>query len=227
MTTTNTKPLHDRFGFFDRTQEYSVSWGQLPHWEQPGASYFITFRTADSLPAEAIELWERQRDDWLKRHGINPSLADWHKQFRDLSHAQQRVFHREFATRLETQLDDLHGECVLGKLELAKIVADSLHHFDGDRDQLGDFVVMPNHVHLIVCFTHGTRLREQCYSWKHYTARQINRQLGRTGEFWQTESFDHLIRDGDHFQRFRNYIANNPQRANLRDGEFIHYRCAD
>ncbi len=75
-------PLADRFGFFDPTQPYSVTYGELPHWEQEGATYFITFRTNDSLPASNSELLARQRDDWLKRNGINPDCEDWHAALR-------------------------------------------------------------------------------------------------------------------------------------------------
>jgi menaquinone-specific isochorismate synthase len=54
---------------------------------------------------------------------------------------------------------------------------------------------------------------------------QINRYLGRSGEFWQSESFDHLVRDPDHFDRFRKYIAENREKAGLKPAEGIHYQC--
>lgn len=69
--------LADRFGFFDPTQPFTVTYGELPHWEHEGATYFITFRLADSLPASVSELSKRQRDDWLRRHGIDPERTDW------------------------------------------------------------------------------------------------------------------------------------------------------
>lgn len=95
------------------------------------------------------------------------------------------------------------------------------------RYHISDFVVMPNHVHDIVCFLPGVRLLAQCRSWKHFTAVKINSALGVNGEFWQPESFDHLIRDCEHFMRFRKYIAENREKANLKSGEGIYYRCPD
>jgi putative transposase len=86
---------------------------------------------------------------------------------------------------------------------------------------------MPNHVHVIVCFLPGVRLLAQSRSWKHFTAVKINSALGTTGEFWQSESFDHLVRDPDHFMRFRKYVAENREKANLKSGEGIYYRCPD
>jgi menaquinone-specific isochorismate synthase len=211
------------FCFFDPSQDYDITFGDLPHWEQPGATIFVTFRTADSIPNSAIELWQRERCHWLQRQGIDSTRPDWKKQFRRLSHDLQRQFNRTFAATLEASLDELHGQCLLRRPELAQIVSDALHHFNGVRYCLGDFVVMPNHVHLLVCFFDGIRLRDQCRSWKHYTARQINRVLGTGGRFWQTESFDHLVRDLEHFERFQRYIADNPHKAGLAVGEYVHY----
>ncbi len=253
--------LADKFGFFDPKQPYQVTFGELPHWEQEGATYFITFRTADSLPSVVIQQWERERDDWLQQHGIDPVNVDWRTALRKQPHELQRNFHRMFATKLEGSLDACHGECVLSRPELGQIVANSLLHFDSEhtamkmkefnhvvgalrdptsvsqsdtatnntatkvRYHVSDFVIMPNHVHVMVCFLAGTLLRGQCYSWKHFTAGKINQLLGRTGEFWQSESFDHLVRDADHFQRFRKYIADNSEKAGLRADTVVHYRC--
>jgi putative transposase len=51
----------------------------------------------------------------------------------------------------------------------------------------------------------------------------LNKLLGRSGRFWHPESFDHLVRSGEDFARFRQYIADNPKQANLKPGEYIHY----
>lgn len=88
---------------------------------------------------------------------------------------------------------------------------------------MGDFVVMPNHVHLLVQFLEAVDMQRQCESWKHFTATLINRELGRTGHFWQGESFDHLVRSPEQFEALRQYIAENPRQANLREGEYLHY----
>ena len=125
--------------------------------------------------------------------------------------------------RWNDHLDECHGAFVLRKPELAKIVADSLRFFDGDRYEVTDFVVMPNHVHLLVVFPDEESLLKQCESWKHFTATKINRVLRRTGRFWQYDGFDHLVRSQEQFDYLRTYIANNPLRAKLTPGEFVHY----
>jgi type I restriction enzyme R subunit len=108
---------------------------------------------------------------------------------------------------------------------LAAVVAESLHRFNDVRYRLGDYIVMPNHVHLLCCLLDGTAIEAQCKSWKRFTAREINARLGASGRFWQEESFDHLVRSPEQFDHFRAYIADNPSRANLKEGEFLHYRC--
>jgi hypothetical protein len=51
---------------------------------------------------------------------------------------------------------------------------------------------------------------------KGYTARQANQLLQRAGQlFWQTESYDHSVRDLLEGQRIRAYIENNPVKAGL------------
>jgi len=212
------------FEFFDHDAGARITAGKLPHWYQPGVTYFITFRTDDSFPVALARLWYRRRDLWLRDHGIIPRSPGWVKQFRGLPMADQDEFHRTFSREFMAHLDRGHGECVLRQPELARIVADSLHHFDGVRYQLGDYVVMPNHVHLLVCLLGGTDLEEQCYSWKKFSATQINRVLGRTGRFWHEESFDHLVRGPTQFEDLQTYVADNPKKAGLRDGEYLHRR---
>jgi type I restriction enzyme R subunit len=215
------------FEFFDPKAETRIAVRNLPHWYQPGVTYFITFRTDDSFPAPISNLWHQRREDWLGRHGVDPLLPDLSARLRGLPEAQQRQFHREFSPQFMEHLDKGHGACILGRPELAQIVANGLHHFDGQRYHLGDYVVMPNHVHLLVCLLGDTDLEEQCYSWKKFTAAAINRQWGRQGRFWHEESFDHLVRNPEQFDNFRKYIADNPLKAGLRPGEYLYWRRPD
>jgi REP element-mobilizing transposase RayT len=89
--------------------------------------------------------------------------------------------------------------------------------YDGQDDlhryQLHAFVVMPNHVHLLV--TPGVTTRQWLGPLKGFTAHQANDVLGRRGPFWQDESYDHLIRDDQQFRRVQRYIEHDPVRAGL------------
>ena len=87
--------------------------------------------------------------------------------------------------------------------------AEVLAHYD-----LHAFVVMPNHVHLLV--TARVPLPTLTKSLKGITAKRANAILALTGRpFWQDESYDHTVRNEREFQRCRRYILDNPVRAGL------------
>jgi putative transposase len=212
------------FEFFDRKGDYAVRRGNsLPHWYQPGVTYFVTFRTEDSVPQTLLQSWYGRRDAWLLKHGIDPTRRDWRLKLRALPDLEAE-FNAQFTREFMEYLDRGLGECVLRKPAVAQIVEDNLRHFDGDRYQLGDFVVMPNHVHLLACLIGATEIEAQCTSWKHYTAGKINKAIGRQGRFWQEESFDHLVRSEEQFENLQKYIAENPRKAGLKVGEYLHWR---
>src|SRR5216683_7037015 len=88
--------------------------------------------------------------------------------------------------------------------------------FEGTRYELQAWVVMPNHVHAVLRPLPGWTLSRILKSWKGYTAREANKLLQRTGEqFWQTESFDHLVRNDEDMYRCCNYTTTNPLNARL------------
>ncbi|MBL8820418.1 MAG: transposase [Planctomyces sp.] len=211
------------FELFDPQEETRVGFGtNLPHWFQPGVSYFVTFRTEDSIPADVNRRWHARRAAWLECHGISLDDPNWQELLFRLPRHIRREFHETFSQEYMESLDKGFGACVLRNAELSKVVADSLFHFDSDRYHLGDFVVMPNHVHLIACLLGDTDIERQCTSWKRYTARKINKAMGDSGRFWQEESFDHLIRSAEQFDAIQRYIADNPR--NLNTGEYYLYQ---
>jgi type I restriction enzyme R subunit len=208
---------------FDPKAEYGVVERKLPHWSQAATICFITWRTQDSIPRPVLNRWHAHRDDWLRRHGVDPNAADWKAQLMKLDRPLPSEFLRIFSERWHSQLDACHGACVLRRPELAQIVEESLKKFDGERYELTDFVVMPNHVHMLAAFASEEGMLDQCEGWKHFQAVQINRQIGGSGRFWQQDGFDHLVRSVEEFEGLRRYIAANPVKARLRPGEFLHY----
>ena len=95
-------------------------------------------------------------------------------------------------------------------------------HFDRKRYTMGDFIIMPNHVHLLSAFASAEMLWTQCASWMRFSARKINQRLGSKGKFWQPEAFDHLVRTVDQYEYLRKYIANNGVKAKLQPSEFLY-----
>jgi putative transposase len=133
-------------------------------------------------------------------------------QFKRLS---DRLFHRS--------LDECHGACLLRRPELAKIVGDAILYYQDGKYDLDRFIVMPNHVHAIVQFRAGPDLETVSESWMRFTARRINKRLGKSGAFWQHEPFDHIIRSPEQFVYLQGYISDNPKKANLPAGDYLYW----
>jgi sugar phosphate isomerase/epimerase/REP element-mobilizing transposase RayT len=161
--------------------------GYLPHFDAPGLIQFITFRLDDALPVE-------RRSEWEALLAIEDE--------------------RKRRTQLEEYIDRGYGLCWLSDARVAELVQEALLFFDDERYRLLAWVVMPNHVHVLI------ELREIpmskiLSSWKGFTAKEANRILERAGRFWQVEYFDRYIRDEEHFRKAVHDIEWNPVKAHL------------
>jgi carbamoylphosphate synthase large subunit/REP element-mobilizing transposase RayT len=197
------------FRGFDEHADIHQTRRNLPHWEQEGATYFVTFRLADAMPARLATQWREELQTWRQFHP-----EPWDAQ-------AAREYRKRFLQPREDWLDQGNGSCALRQPAASQIVADALRHFDGERYHLDAFVVMPNHVHALVQPLPGYALKDVVRSWKGYTARQINKTLGRSGTVWMQESFDRIVRDWESLVRCRDYIGRNPEKARLSAGEFV------
>ena len=107
------------------------------------------------------------------------------------------------------------GPLYLRLPEVAGMVVDAIQ-FGAERlgyYDLDTFVVMPNHVHLLVePLVSPTKFLRTL---KSHTAKEANKLLGRSGAFWQRESYDRVVRDNGERRRVQAYIENNPVRASL------------
>jgi REP element-mobilizing transposase RayT len=104
------------------------------------------------------------------------------------------------------------GPLYLKRPDFARMMMEAIHYRDPIQYVLHSFVVMPNHVHMLI--TPRTNVTATMQSLKRFTARQANRTLGLTGEpFWQDESYDRQVRNDEEFDRIAQYIEMNPVRA--------------
>lgn len=212
-------------GFDEKGKVHIYYNGGLPHWRQANCTYFVTYRQSDALPQPIIREFKHDRDKWLKHRGISVTEGmDWNRALAALSKEDHRTYEREMAKRLNKYLDAGYGSCVLKQAEVGKI--ESLTHFHNERVLTGDYVVMPNHVHVLMRPLDGYKLEDILQSIKSFTATKINRVLGQQGPFWMRDSYDHIVRDYEQLDAFKKYIKANPQKANLRTGDHI-YQCAE
>ena len=196
--------------FYDPDSTSHRTHNRLPHWEQAGGTYFVTFRLVDAVPAEPLAAFVREKREWLMEHPEQPWTLE-----------VEREYHRRFSHRFERWLDRGYGRCLLRDEGNALIVADAMRHFEGERSMLHSWVVMPNHVHVLFSLSNGVTLASLLHSWKGYSAREINRRAGSFGSIWQKSYFDRIVRDWDHFTNCARYIRNNPLKAKLTQGNFL------
>ncbi|HOC42246.1 MAG TPA: transposase [Thermoanaerobaculales bacterium] len=159
--------------------------GRLPHLIKPGCTYFVTFCLQQSRCAHA-------------RNRRRPEPAAEPEEVAQLS-----------------EPPPASAAPLLGLPRIARVVEFALLHFQGRRYGLHAWCVMPDHVHVLLTPFEDRPLETILHSWKSFTASEANKMLHRVGVFWQRESFDHLVRSPEAFQRFLDYIEANPVAAGL------------
>jgi REP element-mobilizing transposase RayT len=181
--------------------------GTLPHLKREGASYFVTFRLADTLAREVLLQLKREREAILEQALAHNRPLTWH---------EQKELFDWYSERVDNYLDADQGDCWLRQPAVAAIMAKALRFFEGQRYSLHARVVMPNHVHVVVHPTPPQTLSAILKSWKSYTAVHANRLLHAEGQpFWQNESYDHCCRNDEDLARCCAYTTMNPVNARL------------
>lgn len=171
--------------------------GYLPHFERDGLVQTVTFCLADSIPAPVLQEWRDRLD--LQRRLRQP----------------EQTIKQEFQLRIQRYLDAGRGECCLSRPDAAGIVEEALLYFDGVRYRLLAWVIMPNHVHLVVEIFAGYPLYRIVHSWKSFTASKVNKQLGKKGSLWRREYYDRFVRNERHLEDAIDYVHGNPAKAGL------------
>ena len=207
-----------------------------PHIHPPDSKLFVTYRLAGSIPKAVVRAYKAKKD-WLENQfGViskatlengSPEMQRWLKQVED--------FNRAWFVKFE---DTMHksnsGPMWMKNEKVADSVASSLQKLNGDAYRLDAYSVMSNHVHavfkpylsekdLFECFDESGRpifvskhpaLSRIMQSLKGSSSRECNQILSRTGQFWEHESFDHVVREGKFYATIR-YVLNNPVKAGL------------
>ena len=182
--------------------------GYLPHYDDGRSIQSITCRLIDALPAEVvIKLREQNLDDEAQRIAIEKSL------------------------------DAGWGSCVLHEARNAQAVIDTWKHHEGVGYHLHAWVVMPNHVHVLVEPLTRKPIGEIVAAWKSVSTRRILASGGAPGsatalgrnqparrpslraavkrQLWQPDYWDRFIRNERHYHAVIEYIHQNPVKAGL------------
>jgi len=182
----------------------------LPHIHLDGCPLFITFRLADTLPANIISDLKAQRE----------------QQTQASMDAQSEIKEQNFI-----HYDEWLDKCTSGPRwpeneEVVLTVNKKILEMSNNRYRLFAYCIMSNHVHLLIenlvreTAVHQGKssnypITETLRLLKGSTARYCNQILGRSGQFWHHESYDHIVRSEKELEKTIRYIINNPVKAGL------------
>lgn len=185
--------------FLDRHEPIHETKGNLPHWTQYGKITFITFHLADSLPKHVIDFMQTEYNLLklqLEKEGSSTNIA----RLKVIRHNQ-----------LEKYLDKGYGSCLLSSPIFRNVIVNTLNYNNGNTFLLHSYVIMPNHVHLLLEPKGENTIQQITHSIKSFSSHEINKQRHSTGSIWQKEFFGRIIRNEDHYMRVLEYIRNNPK----------------
>ena len=216
-----------------RLDYHALNIRKRPHFQPLEGTLFVTFRLADSIPKSMVRYYQARRE-WLRDQlrrvnqifagAPSTEYASWLTRLEKLN--------RQWFLKCE---EILHREAVgptwLRDDRVADEVVENLHHLDGDAYRLDAFTVMSNHVHTVFRPLVSKELIEEMFqsqdalggipalsnimhTIKGRSARACNLILGRSGAFWEHESFDHVIRAGKFHKTIR-YVLNNPVKVGV------------
>ena len=196
--------------FLDKNSEIKIKvGGYLPHWFQDGKMQYVTFRLFDSLPKNKIDELKECIAQFEKFHP-KPWTLKTKKEYKSrFGHIREELLHQGY------------GSCLLANSKVREIVSSAILYKDNQDYYVYAYVIMPNHIHLLIQPFERKELEKILHSIKLYSARKINMFLGRKGRLWCKESYDHIVRDYDEMKHCYSYIINNPK--NLPPNSFTLY----
>jgi REP element-mobilizing transposase RayT len=166
--------------------------GYLPHFDGIVIPQFISLHLADSVPREVLDRWRLE----LNTRGS----------------MQDKIL---LQRRIERYADQGYGEAYLKDSRLAEMVQETLLNDDGSKYYLSAWVIMPNHIHMLVMRFDNSTLSDIMQVFKSITSHKANKTLRRSGQFWMLEYFDRYIRTAERHRNTIRYIENNPVKARL------------
>ena len=198
----------------------------LPHFYRANSTYFITYRLKGTIPFKILE--ELRRKYSQEKIPVN----------KEEKYELDKLFFLEY----DNYLDSNKKVNWLVNKGIAEKVKYTFHYYDKKEYTLICYTIMPNHVHLvfhlldkerklssqtrlsvlqpnvsqtILSAENYARIDRIMKSIKGISARESNKILKRKGSFWQSESYDHIVRDEDELERIIKYVIMNPVKAKL------------
>ena len=159
---------------------------------------FITFRLADSLPHHIIEEFLADR-------------AVMREELKVIGNKSRKFYEELMEHKMESWLNNGHGNCILGNANVRQIVVGALRHYNFKEYLLHSFIIMPNHLHILLSPLTEKPINTVIGRIKGFTSFKIKKLLGIDSEIWQQGMFDRIVRSDDEFKKYVDYIRNNPK----------------
>lgn len=206
----------------------------LPHFQQPGQAYFLTWTLHEAIPPKALVSYTRKlemlksqmgdanSDSRTIRRRESEFASPVHETEIDKLMLEYYSLRKKYIKAYDDLLDSVRNPAInLAKSENTEIIIESLQFWEGKRLKNLAFCIMPNHIHWVVELLEKDNKEQLVYlqdilqSVKRFSSSQINKLENRGGALWQRESFDTTIRDEKHLYYAISYTLNNPVKAGL------------
>lgn len=114
----------------------------LPHYQPPGHTFFVTYRLDGSLPIEVIKKLKAEREKALKEISCYINIK--------VRKEKYKAYQSQYFSKFDKLLDNSsYGPKWLKEDPVAQIVKDALHYYDVNTYNLICYTIMPNHVHQV------------------------------------------------------------------------------
>jgi putative transposase len=108
------------------------------------------------------------------------------------------------------------GRALLQSERVANLFLTTLFAYRDDKKfQVHEFVVMPNHIHVLITPGEGITIERAMQFIKGGFSHKVKKELGIASEIWQRGYVDHRVRDASDYAQHKEYIRANPVRAHL------------
>ena len=185
--------------FFSQYEELETWGNPLPHWLQENKLYFVTFRLSDSLSKEDREILLKKKKDFELKNPKPWSLQTY------------KEYRRIISSQMDSLLDQGYGSCVLKDPKVRDIFLNALYFYEDKNYNVKGFVVMPNHVHLLILGKDRNNIIKAIGNLKRFSTLKINELLNKKGKVWKKGSYDTLVRSEEHKIACCQYIERNPK----------------
>ncbi len=194
--------------FFDKNKPLRQSRKNLPHWDQDSKLQMITFHLADSLPKKVLEEIKKRRKE-LAQNKFNTE--------------ETKIRRYHLNNYVDKMADAGYGECIFRNKEICDIMENSILYFDEVRYNIHAYVIMPNHVHILLEIYEGESVEKIYDSIKRHVTTNINKYLGTKKKRLPKEPYDRLVRNEEHYLAAITYIYKNMESGGTRMINFTRY----